>query len=272
MGESCVQFGGGYTLYMVASLILLSVVSFVLAYLWHQRIKGFDTLLSSIKSKFDSDSVDSSRDRGYGQCISNNWVLDNIVRRKESRVGDSIRSFINERTVIGFFIMGILIHPVTAFLVVLFYRVFAILGVSIIVLIIAIFLVIASGNVKASHGLLSWLRTKDYTELNANDVVYAEVSFKTLTYWRRNLVAIALSSLMLAPWGELIPQGIALATSGFLITIFTLVYPPVAAISHELAIIMILYLIPLGVALLYLISRAANRVSAYLNGDLLRNL
>jgi hypothetical protein len=168
--------------------------------------------------------------------------------------------------------MGILIHPVTAVLVVLFYRSFAILGTSIIVLIIAIFLGMASGNVKASQGLLSWLGTKDHSELKANDVVYTEVSLKTLIYWRRNLVAIALLSLMVAPWGEFIPQAIALATSSFLITIFTLVYPPVAVISHELAIIMILYLIPLGVALLYLIFGAANRVSAYLNGELLRNL
>jgi hypothetical protein len=257
---------------MVASLILLSAFSFGLAILWHWRIKGFGTLFSTIRSQFDSEKVGGPHERAYGQCISHKWVLDNAVQGKESKLGETIRSFINDRTVIGFFILCALIHPVTAVIVVLVYRSFVLLGTSILILIIAIFLLMASGNVKASYGLLSWLRTKEHSELNVNDVVYADVSLKTITDWRRNLVVIALFSLMAAPWGELIPQAIALATSGFLITIFTLVYPPVAVISHELAVIMILYLIPLGIALLYLIFGAANRVSAYLNGELLRNL
>ena len=254
-------------MYMVASLILLSVLSLGLALFWHRRIRRFNVQFHAIQSQ-----VGGSHSRGYGHCISHKWVLDNVVRGKESRVGEWIRSFINERTVIGFFILCILIHPVTGALVVLFYRLFAVLGTSVIVLIIAVFLVMTSGNVRASHGLLSWLKTKDHSELNMNDIVYVDASLKNLIDWRRNLVAIALLSLLIAPWGELIPQAIALATSGFLITIFSLAYPPIAAVSHGLAIIMILYMIPLGIALLYLIFGAANRVSAYLNGELLRNL
>lgn len=198
--------------------------------------------------------------------------MEYLVQVKESRVGNSIRNFINDKTVIGFFIIGSLIFPTTATLVVLFYRTFAILGTSIIVLIIAVFLIRASDNVKASYGLMTWLRRQDASEVKENDVVYVKESLDILTNWRMKLVVIALLSLVIAPWGELIPQAIAFATSGFLITIFTLAYPPMALVSHEIAIIVVLYLIPLGIALLYLLYGSANKVLAYLNGELLRNL
>ncbi|MFW9968402.1 MAG: hypothetical protein ACFFEA_14710, partial [Candidatus Thorarchaeota archaeon] len=97
-------------------------------------------------------------------------------------------------------------------------------------------------------------------------------SLRTIKNWRMKLILIALLSLIVAPWGELIPQVIALATSGFLITIFTLVYPPVAMVSHRVAVIVILYLIPLGIALMYLLFVSSNRVTAYLNVEKLRNL
>lgn len=259
-------------MFMVASLILLGLLSIGLAYLWHQRITGFKALLYTIESRFRDDKIDRSHEHGYANCISHQWIMEYLVQGKESRVGNSIRNFINDKTVIGFFIIGSLIFPTTATLVVLFYRAFAILGTSVIVLIIAVFLIRASDNVKASYGLMAWLRRQDASEMKENDVVYVKESLNTLTNWRMKLVVIALLSLVLAPWGELIPQAIAFATSGFLITIFTLAYPPMALVSHEIAIIVVLYLIPLGIALLYLLYGSANKVLAYLNGELLRNL
>ena len=257
---------------MVVSLILLGLLSTGLAYLWHQRITTFRTMLLNIKSMFNGDNIDSSQERAYAHCVSHQWVLDYVVQRKESRIGNSIRNFINNRTVLGIFVLGASIWPTTALLVVIFYRSFAFLGASIAIVIIAVFLIRTSDNVKVSYDLLSWLRKQDGSELKENDIVYAEVSLKTMTNWRRMLVIIAILSLVATPWGELIPQAIALATSGFLITIFSLVYPPVAIISHRLAVIVILYLIPLGIALLYLLYGSTHRVLAYLNGELLRNL
>jgi hypothetical protein len=257
---------------MVASLLLLALLSTGLAYLWHKRIAGFKAFRSTMNSRFGENKIDRKHERGFAHCISQQWVLEYIARGKESRIGNSIRNFINDQTVIGFFIMGVLILPTTATFVVLFYRSFAFLGTSIVVLIVAIFLIRASDNVKASYGLMAWLRTQDDSELKENDVVFVEESLKILTNWRMKLVVIALLSLVVAPWGELIPQAIALATSGFLITIFSLVYPPVAIISHRVAVIVILYLIPLGIALLYLLYGSTHRVLAYLNGELLRNL
>ncbi len=229
-------------------------------------------MLLNIKSRFNGEKVDVSHERAYAHCISHQWVLDHVVRGKESRIGNSIRDFIDNKTVLGIFLLGASIWPTTAILVLFFYRSFAFLGVSITVFIIAAFLIRASDNVKTSSGLLSWLKTQDDSELKKNDVVYAEVSLKTITSWRKTLVVIALLSLVAAPWGELIPQAIALATSGLLITIFTVIYLPVAIISHGLAIIVVLYLIPLAIALLYLLFGAVNKISTDLKGELLRNL
>jgi hypothetical protein len=158
--------------------------------------------------------------------------------------------------------MGLLICPTTALLVVLFYRSFAILGASIAVLIIAVFLARTSENIKASHRLLSWLRRQDSSELRENDVVYADVALKTITNWRTLLVVVAIVSLVAAPWGELIPEAIAYVTSTFLITTFSLIYPPMAAVSHRVAVIVILYAIPSAIALLYLLAKSFTSASA----------
>ena len=186
-------------MYMVASLILLCVLSTGLAYLWHQRITTFRTMLLNIRSTFNGDQFDSSQDRAYAHCISHQWVLDFVVKRSESRIGNSIRDFMNNRTVLGIFILGASIWPTTAMLVLFFYRSFAYFGVSIVVYIIAIFLILASDNVKVSHGLLSWLKTQKNSALKKNDIVYAEVSLKTITNWRTTLIFIALLSLIIAP-------------------------------------------------------------------------
>ncbi|MFW9964673.1 MAG: hypothetical protein ACFFCX_13975, partial [Candidatus Sifarchaeia archaeon] len=186
---------------MFASLIGLGLLSIGLAYLWHWRISGFRALFLNIKSKFDDGNVERSLERGYADCISRQWVSEYIAQGKESKAGISIRNFINDRTVVGFLIIGVLIFPTTATLVVIFYRLFAFLGASIIVLIIAVFLVRTSDNVKASYGLLTWLRTQDNSKLEKNDVAYFEESLRTIKNWRMKLILIALLSLIVAPWG-----------------------------------------------------------------------
>jgi len=259
-------------LYMVISLVLLGLLSIGLAYFWHKRMIGLKTLLVTVKSKFDDDEADKSYERGYAHCISHQWAVEYMARSKESSIGNSIRNFINDRTVFGFFVMGALIFPTTATIVVLFCRTFAFLGASVAVLIIAVFLIRTSDSVRASYGLLSWLRTRDASELKENDVAFVNEALNSLSNWRMKLIIIALLSLVAAPWGELIPQAVALTTSGFLITIFSLVYPPVSIISHNVAVIVVLYLIPFGIALGYLLFGSKNKVIAYLNGDLRRNL
>ncbi|MHA1951623.1 MAG: hypothetical protein ACW987_17375 [Candidatus Thorarchaeota archaeon] len=216
----------------------------------------------TIKSRFGRDKVGISHERAYGHCISHEWVLKNVVRGRESNIGEAFRNFVDDKTLLAIFVVGVLICPITAMIVFIFYKSFAFMGASIAVFIVAVFLIRESSGVKASYGLLSWLRTQDESELREDDVVYAEVSLKTITKWRMILVILALSSLVAAPWGELLPEVVALATSGFLIMVFTLVYPPIAAYSHELGIIVTLYLIPLSLALLYFLFRSMTRLSA----------
>jgi len=178
----------------------------------------------------------------------------------------------NNRTILGILILGLSMWPVTALIVLLIYRSFAYFGVSITVFVIAVFLILASENVSASYGLLSWLRTQNKSEMKKNDIVYAEISLKTIKNWRMTLLTIAILSLIIAPFGELIPQVLAYATSGILVSIFTLVYPPVALVSHQMAVIVVLYLVPLVLALLYLLFGVVNRISTDLKGEILRNL
>jgi hypothetical protein len=246
---------------MVLALVLLGLLSIGLAYLWHQRIIGFGSLLLTIKSRIDSGKTSVSKESASAHCISHQWVVENVVRGKESRIGETIRNLVNNRTILGIFILGILIGPTAGMLVYLFYRSFAFFGASIAIIIIAVFLIRTSESVKTSYGLLSYLRTQDDSELKQNDVVYAELSLKIIAKWRMILLIIAVLSLVAAPWGEIIPDAVALATSGFLITVFTLVYPSVATYSHELAIITTLYVIPLSIALLYFLFRLVSRFS-----------
>jgi hypothetical protein len=188
-------------------------------------------------------------------------VVEYVSRGRESRIGNSIRNFVNDRTILGIFVLGALICPATGIVVYLFYRSFAFLGASIAIIFIAVFLIRTSDSVKASYGLLAWLRKQGDSELKKNDVVYAEVSLKTLSKWRMILLIVAVLSLVAAPWGEIIPEAVALATSGFLSTVVTLVYPPIATYSHEIAVVVTLYAIPLSIAVLYLLYKSISRLS-----------
>lgn len=250
-------------MYMVLSLVFLGLLSIGLTYLWHQRITGFRTLLLNIKSRFDGNKIDVSHERAYAHCISHQWVMEYVARGRESRIGNSIRNFLNDRAILGVFILCLLIWPTIGLISFLLYKSFAFMGASIAVLIIAGLLIRTSEVVETSYGLLSWLRKQDLSELKENDIVYAEISLKIISKWRMILLIIAVLSLVAAPWGELIPEAVALATSGLLNMIFTLVYPSVSTISPTLAITIILNLIPLSIALVYLISRSFSRLSMF---------
>ena len=248
-------------MYMVISLVLLSLLSIGLAYLWHQRITGFKELLVTLKSRFGDNKVETSDERAYAQCISHQWVVEYVTRGRESRFGETIRDLLNNRTILGIFIISVLIWPTIGTIVYLFYRSFAFFGASIAVIITAVFLIRTSDDVKVSFGLLSWLRKQEDSELKANDVVYAEICLKIISKWRMILLIMAVLSLIAAPWGEIIPEAVALAASGFFIAIFTLGFPALASYSHNLAFIVTLFLIPLSIALLYLLFRSISRRS-----------
>jgi hypothetical protein len=158
-----------------------------------------------------------------------------------------------------------LICPATAIIVFLFYRSFALLGASIAIFVIAVFLIRTSDGVNASYRLLQWLKGQKDAELRKNDVVYAELSLSIISTWRTLLIMVAVVSMVAAPWGNLIPDAIAFMTSSFLITVFSLVYPPIAIYSHEVAIVTTLYIIPLGIALLWLIYQSISGLSLHIN-------
>jgi hypothetical protein len=243
--------------------MLLGLLSIGLAYLWHKRIAGFGSLLLTLKSRFGGDKVGVSHERAYAHCISHQWVVEYVARGRESRIGETIRDLLNNRTLLGIFILSVLIWPTIGALVYLFYSSFAFFGASIAIIIIAFFLIRTSDDVKASYGLLKWLRRQDDSELKENDVVYVEICLKIISKWRMILLTVAVLALVAAPWGEIIPEAVAFAASGFFIMVFTLVFPPIATYSHNIAFIVTLFLIPLSIALLYYLFESISRRSMF---------
>jgi hypothetical protein len=246
-------------MYMTLSLVLLASLSAGLAFIWHRRVISFQGLLTTFRNRFGHDNIPISDKQVYTQCLSHQWALDHVFYGGETKFEDTIRNLVNDRTLLGILVLGILICPLIAILVFVLYKSFAFLGASIAIFIVAAFALRAPTGVNVSYELLSWLKMQKASELKENDIAYTRVSLKTMTRWKITLGALAVASVAAAPWGEVLPDVLANATSGFFVLVLTLIYPPLASYSADLAFIVTLYAFPLLVCMMFIVISWATR-------------
>ena len=249
-------------MFMLIAMALLGALSIAMAYSWHSRVSGLDGLFRVFRDKFGTDRIEISDEQLYTNCISHKWVLQNIVYAEGTGVGEILNSLLKDSTLLATVVLSLLMGPAMIIAVLILYNSFAFLGFSFAVVILAVFVVNPPGNVTMSYRLLKWLRSQEESELKTNDMAFATVSRDSVVMWTRVLVVVAGISFMIAPWAEVIPVLVAQGITGLFGLVYEVLYSPLAtAVSPEFAHIVILYVTPLSVVMVFLLLLVAVRRS-----------
>ncbi|UCH03352.1 MAG: hypothetical protein JSW05_07065 [Candidatus Thorarchaeota archaeon] len=248
--------------FMLIATALLGALSIAMAYSWHSRVAGLDGLFQTFADKFGSDHIEISDEQLYTDCISHKWVLENIVYAEGTGVGEVLMNLLWDSTLLATVVLSLLMGPVMVIAVLILYNSFAFLGFSFAVVILAVFVIMPPGNVTMSYRFLKWLHNQEESELKTNDMAFAKVSQNSIVMWARILVIVASISFMIAPWAEVIPVLVAQGIAGFFVVVYEVFYGPLAtAVSPEFALIVILYVTPLSVVVVFILLLIAVRHS-----------
>ncbi|MFX0044276.1 MAG: hypothetical protein ACFE8Z_00370 [Candidatus Hermodarchaeota archaeon] len=248
-------------MYMVAAFLLLGVLSIAFSYIWYRRLNTFNELFTFFFGRFNPDEVDISGRRKYTRCLSHRWFMKNIVHGDYLKSGEGLSDFVGQNTLSGTMLVGMLLGVVPMILVYIFIQSFTLAGASLAVVMIAVFIVRSPGEVEISYDLLGYLTEQELSELKIGDLAYAKLSHRRITLWMRTLLLIGVVSIIVSPWGELIPEAVAFSVAALFEFFMTQVFVPVAAFSYPLALLLYICAIPLSLTLIYLVlSRIRKRV------------
>jgi len=227
-------------MFMTIGLILLGTLSLFLAYIWYKRLQVVDCFIGPLSDRLGE--PDTSGKKQYTNCDSHRWVMKNIVYGSYLERSEGFRNFMMNRTVTGTLILSIFLGLIPVVIVYILFQSFNLIGTSLILIILAVFVIRGPGQLEVSNLLLKWQVEQDIANFNIGDLAYARVSEKSIKNWVRNLLFIGLISIIAAPWGEEIPIGLAYIFSSFLGFAYTNVFQPLSLISMPLA-LMVFFII-----------------------------
>ncbi|MFW9803985.1 MAG: hypothetical protein ACFFFC_15085 [Candidatus Thorarchaeota archaeon] len=238
-------------MYMTVALLLFSSLAIATAFFWQKRLRRFEALFSLFSSEFDPNSVDISGRQKYTRCASHKWIMKNVVHGKYSRSGEILSDFAGENTLLSTMVIGLAAGAVPVLFVFAIFQSSVLAGSSLVIVIAAVFVVRSPGDVGISYDLLSYLIDQESEDLDMGDFAYAQISSDRIMRWVRSLLVIGVASLIIAPWGELIPVAVAFSIAFLFELILTQVFLPVASVSLPLALILVISIVPLIAISLY---------------------
>ena len=244
-------------MFMTIGLVVLSTLSFGLAYFWHKRVENVNHFIAPLSEKFGEPDV--SGKKVYTNCQSYKWVMKNLVYRSYLNSGEGLRNFMMNRTVTGTLILSIFLGLIPVVIIYILFQSYVLIGASLILIFIGVYILRGPGSLEISNLLLKWQTEQQLDDLNVGDLAYARVSTKSIQSWVRVLFVIGVITLVSAPWGEQIPIAIAYVFTIFLAFAYTYLFLPVSAVSMPLALALFFVVGPLTLILIGLFFRSMKK-------------
>ncbi|MHA1938960.1 MAG: hypothetical protein ACW97O_12185 [Candidatus Thorarchaeota archaeon] len=236
---------------MTYALILFGVLSLLLVYYWQKRIGTLDSLFTWFQNRYGNDSIDLSGQTQYTRCISHDWAMQNVVRKRHSKRGEALQAVLMDNTLAGTMIGGLILGASSLIIVLLLFQSFVLAGETVFVIVAAVYLLWGSGSVETSYNFLTWLAEQESEFLKVGDLAYAEISRRAIVTWQRTLAVIGTVSILFAPWGNLVMDGLAIGIATFYQGFLNYIFLPVAAFSFVLALLLLIGFLPLVFGILY---------------------
>ena len=227
-------------MFMTIGLVLLGVISFLLAVIWYKRLDTVSCFIQPLSERFGE--PDTAGKKQYTNCKSHNWVMKNVVYGSYLEKSEGFRNFMMNRTLTGTLILSAFLGLIPVMIVYILFQSFNLIGTSLVLIFIAVFVIRGPGQLEVSNLLLKWQVDQDVESFKIGDLAYARVSEKSISNWIRNLILIGIISIIAAPWGEQIPVGMAYIFTVFLGFVYATIFQPVALVSMPLA-LMIFFII-----------------------------
>lgn len=182
-----------------------------------RRFRAHSNFIRDLCDVYQYNDINHTEDNLYTDCISHGWALNNIVRKKHSRLGHRFQNllFYNTLTTTIWFSLifglGILVFGI------ILIRLIEIAGMLLIIFFIGVFTIIGSGDAKTSEDLLSMLQSHKIEELSKKDYIYAAIALDSIK--KELILSFVVGSILVvvSPWGELVP-----VLAAWIIATFTL--------------------------------------------------
>jgi len=226
--------------YMTVGFILMSILSFFLAYVWYRRLEAVGCFIEPLRNRLGE--PDTSGEEHYTNCNSHQWVMKNVVYGSYLEKSEGFRNFMMNRTMTGTLLLSMFLGLIPVIIVYILFQSYIIIGTSLVLIILSVFIIRGPGQLEVSNLLLKWQREQNIDSFKIGDLAYARVSQRAIRNWIRNLILIGVITMVAAPWGEEIPTILAYIIASFIGIAYTYMFQPLAIISMPLA-VMIFFII-----------------------------
>ena len=221
------------------------------------RFRTHSKFIRNLCDAYQCIGIDLSGDTLYTNCVSHKWTLNNIVGKKQGRVGRRFQDllFYNPLTTTIwfslFFGIGILVFGVVLV------GLIEIAGFLLIIFLIGAFAIVRSGDAKASEDLLSMLHSHKIEELSKQDYAYAAMALDSIK--KELILSFIVGSILVvfSPWSELAPVLAASIIST--ITVYLIWNPTIFLLEFSVP-LAVLYLIAVWPILAIIIIFAIRKV------------
>jgi len=254
---------------MFEGMLFLGFLSFILALIWHKRIRRSLGFTKHLQSTFREPDISGKNQ--YTNCQSHQWVMKNEVIGNYSKSGEAFRDLMMNRTLTGTLALGIFLGVIPFIIVFLLFKSFNIAGTSLILIFIALYILRGPGNVEVSNNLLKWLFEQEESSLLIGDLAFARVSQKTLQGWRTKLLFIGILSCMIAPWGDQLPVYLIWFVTQFIGWAYVSIFLPLSVVSVPLALVSYIAIGPVifgivGIVIRFIVNKYRNDDDMGLSG------
>ncbi len=193
---------------------LATGISIILYTIWRARRLGmYSKLKNNLSSEYDIASLDNTGDTTYTNCTSHRWVMDNLGRKKHSRLGNIFQERLFENTLTTFIWLSFFLGSGALIFGLLLIRSIEIVGMSVFVIFVGVLVILGPGDAKVSEELLIELISHEIQDLCEKDYVYAQLALDSIRKWIITAIAIGIAVVIISPWAESIPVGLAVGVA-----------------------------------------------------------
>ena len=235
---------------LAISLLITGIIIVIFTFWRGRRLTLYKGLQDKLHGTYDTENLDLSGNAQYTNCRSYEWVLENITRKKPSKIGGIVQQYLMDNTLLAGVFLAFIIGLAGMIIGFLFILSIITTGTVITILLIGLMVIIGPGNPRTSEELIMDLLKEDLADLNKEDFVYVSIGIKSIQQWLLISLTIGAGFIVLAPWGETLPQTAALIIATFAEYVL---WAPAIYISTLSIPIAILYLFFMPVLLLVII-------------------
>ena len=236
----------------MALALVVTGLSIIAVSLWRiKRARKYKILENRLGHYLEAREQKAHTSADSTMCFSQRWLIDNLVIRSHSRLGSVLQQRLADNTFQTVLLLGLALAFVTLTAGVLFVSSIAAFGGGALVFLTGMLVAAGPDEPRTLEALLSAVEKQGVQDLTREDHAYVRLANASLAKWTLASLAAGFLFIIVAPLGEMLPQGIA-AVIAFMTT-YLIFYPamtlaeialPLAFLYVALVASLVFYVVP----------------------------